>query len=103
VALIATSELMSAPCPLFGFIVTTRLRDTSPDADTRTLIDDLVEVLESNDLSMSGGGNRNLKYVVSREGSQATHTDRELVLAWAERWGAIAEIEVSDLVDLRDA
>ena len=87
---------------MFGFIVTTRLRDASPDADSKSLVDDLVELLESNDLSMSGGGERNVKYVVSREGSQATHADRELVLAWSERWDAIAEIDVSDLVDLRD-
>ena len=88
---------------MFGFIVTTRLRDASSNADSKSLVDDLVELLESNDLSMSGGGERNVKYVVSREGSQATHADRELVLAWSERWDAIAEINVSDLVDLRDA
>jgi hypothetical protein len=39
--------------------------------------------------------------VISREGSQATHSDRELVLEWAERWSWIADIEVSDLIDLQ--
>ena len=93
---------MSAPCPTFGFIVTTRLRESSTGADSDSLVDDLIEVLESNDLSMGGGGDRVLEYVVSRDGGQATQADREIVLQWAERWTAIAEIDVSDLIDLQD-
>ena len=49
---------------------------------------------------MADRGDRRLEYVVSREGSQATQADRELVLEWAKRWNQIAAIEVSDIIDL---
>jgi uncharacterized protein YggL (DUF469 family) len=93
---------MSAPCPNFGFVVTARLRGAGGDADANALADDLIRVLESNELVTDRGVDRHLEYVVSREGSQATQADRELVLDWAERWRSIAEIEVSDLIDLKE-
>ena len=93
---------MSAPCPIFGFVVAARLRDASTVADSDSLVDDLIDVLESNDLMTNTGAHRRLEYLVSREGGQATQADRELVLAWAERWSAIAEIRVSDLIDLQE-
>jgi len=93
---------MSAPCPVFGFIVTARLRDVDSKDGLGPLVDDLVTVLESNGLVIRERGHRNVQYAVSREGSQATHADRELVLGWSERWRSVAEIDVSDLVDLQD-
>ena len=90
---------MSAPCPILGFVVTARLRSTDTGADSESLHDSLIEVLESNGL-MADRGDRRLEYVVSREGSQATQADRELVLEWAKRWNQIAAIEVSDIIDL---
>jgi len=93
---------MSAPCPVFGFIVTARLRDARREADLDLLVADLLTVLESNGLVTRQRGRRGVRYAVSREGSQATHADRELVLGWSERWRSVVEIDVSDLVDLSD-
>jgi uncharacterized protein YggL (DUF469 family) len=93
---------MSAPCPTFGFLVHARLRDARAKADANALRESLIEVIEANGLETGGGGGeRTLDYAISREGSQATHADREVVLEWASRWSGVAEIEVSDLVDLR--
>lgn len=94
-------NFVSAPCPIFGFVFTARLRATSTEAESKSLVDDLMNVLESNGLVTGGSPARNLEFVISREGSQATHSDRELVLEWAERWSWIADIEVSDLIDLQ--
>jgi uncharacterized protein YggL (DUF469 family) len=93
---------MSAPCPIFGFVVTIRLRDAKTESESTSLIDDLVRALESNGLIVGRGADR-LEVVISREGSQATHSDRELVLEWAERWSSIADIHISDLIDLQSA
>jgi uncharacterized protein YggL (DUF469 family) len=94
---------MSAPCPTFGFVVHVRLRDSRTEADSDALGDSLIELLEANGLEMGAGSGRTLQYVVSREGGQATHADRELVLEWAGQWSSIAEIEISDLIDLQQA
>jgi hypothetical protein len=40
---------------------------------------------------------------VSREGSQATEAERQLVESWASEWSDVADITVSDLVDLSAA
>ena len=91
---------MSAPCPILGFVVRVRLRDTGADPDS--FIDGLTQVLRSNGLVTGEGGDRRLEYVVSREGSQATQADRELILEWAKGWQSIAQVEVSELVDLQE-
>jgi uncharacterized protein YggL (DUF469 family) len=93
---------MSAPCPIFGFVIRVRFRDASTEADSHCVVDDLRRVLDSNDLVASRGAN-GLEFVISREGSQTTQSDRELVFEWAERWKSIAEIDVSDLIDLQSA
>ena len=88
---------MTAPCPEFGFLVRILLR-SSDDGITN----DLLELLEKNGLS---GGRRHataLEYVVTREGSQATNADRELVVEWARNWATDAEVLVSDLADLSE-
>jgi hypothetical protein len=92
---------MSAPCPTFGFVVRAAPRSGS-DADKKMLNDDLVAYLETHGLCASHG-RRALEYSISREGSQATNADRELVLAWADKWMPVADIDVSDLVDLSES
>lgn len=94
---------MSAPCPVLGFVVQAILHATTTDADADALRDDFVDLLETNDLSTGGGGDRRLEYAVTRDGGQATQADRELVLAWAVRWAHVAQVAVSDLVDLNRA
>ena len=86
---------MSVPCPIFGFVVRARLVDGSADA----LRASLVEVLEANGLEIAGSS-RDLEYVISREGSQATHADRELIIDWARACTSVARVDVSDLIDL---
>ena len=91
---------MSAACPRFGFVVTIIFADTASEIEARSMIADLIETLEANDLVIAGGGDRVLEYVVDRDGDQATDADRQLVAAWADRWRDSAAIRVSELVDL---
>jgi hypothetical protein len=60
-------------------------------------VTDLIAHLESHGLSASGSG---ADYTITRDGGQATHADRELVLEWAKQRSDVAELRVSDLVDL---
>lgn len=88
---------MSAPCPIFGFVLYARLLDSS--ADVGALRASLAEFLDANGLDLTSSGA--VDCVVTREGSQTTNSDRELVLEWAARWAHVATIDVSDLIDLQ--
>jgi uncharacterized protein YggL (DUF469 family) len=93
---------MSAPCPILGFTVLVALRE-SGDSQAAAITQSLRELLAAQGLESSGGGRRQLLFVVSREGSQATEAERQLVESWASEWSSIADITVSDLVDLSAA
>jgi hypothetical protein len=88
---------MSAPCPALGFVVHVTPRPGHED-EMNLLVADLEALLDTHGLTMSPSGHRG--YALRREGSQATQMDRELVLAWAERWTRVADIRVSDITDL---
>jgi len=88
---------MTAPCPAFGFVVRVALR-SSHDA----ISDHLAELLEKNGLSSRAVGATAGEYVVTRDGTQATNADRELVIEWARRWAGVADVRVSDLIDLHE-
>jgi len=59
-----------------------------------------MDVLDAQGLYATGGGDRTLEWFISREGSQATEADRELVRAWAAQWRGLVDITISDLIDL---
>ena len=93
---------MSAPCPILSFTVLVALRE-SGDSQAAAITQSLRELLAAQGLESSGGGRRQLLFVVSREGSQATEAERQLVESWASEWSDVADITVSDLVDLSAA
>ena len=94
---------MSAPCPILGFTVLVDLHESAEESQAGALAQSLAELLASQGLVSSGGGRRQLLFVVGREGSQATEAERELVERWAAEWRDAAAITVSDLVDLSPA
>lgn len=89
---------MSAACPNFGFVVTVTPRPAASTLQHEAIVGDLVDILDRNDLSLAE--RRPLQFIVSREGTQATHSDRELVMTWAREWEQYADIRIGDLVDL---
>jgi uncharacterized protein YggL (DUF469 family) len=94
---------MSAPCPILGFTVLVDLHESAEESQAGALTGSLTELLASQGLVSSGGGRRQLLFVVGREGSQATEAERQLVERWAAEWRHVAAISVSDLVDLSPA
>ena len=91
---------MSAPCPILGFTVLVDLHESVEESQAEVLTQALTELLAAQGLESSGGGRRQRLFVVSREGSQATEAERQLVESWASEWSDVADITVSDLVDL---
>jgi uncharacterized protein YggL (DUF469 family) len=91
---------MSAPCPILGFTVLVDLHESVEESQADVLTQALTELLAAQGLESSGGGRRQRLFVVSREGSQATEAERQLVESWASEWRDVADITVSDLVDL---
>jgi len=94
---------MSAPCPILGFTVLADLRASVEEAQGEEMVRALMDLLATHGLVASGGGRRQLLFTVSREGSQATEAERQLVQRWAAEWSSVAAITVSDLVDLSPA
>ena len=94
---------MSAPCPILGFTVLVDLGESADETRAEALTEGLTELLAAQGLEASGGGRRQLLFVVSREGSQATEAERQLVESWASEWSDVATITLSDLVDLSAA
>ena len=94
---------MSAPCPMLGFTVLIDLHDAVDESRSAVLSRTLTELLDAHGLVASGGGRRQMLFVVSRDGSQATEAERALVQRWASEWRDEAAITVSDLVDLSPA
>lgn len=95
---------VSAPCPILGFTVLVDLRAPGGEESQRgALTQSLAELLASQGLVSSGGGGKQLLFIVGREGSQATEAERQLVQRWAAEWRHVAAIAVSDLVDLSPA
>jgi uncharacterized protein YggL (DUF469 family) len=94
---------MSAPCPILGFTVLVELNESAAESRAEALSQSLTELLAAQGLEASGGGRLQRLLVVSREGSQATEAERQLVESWASDWSDVATITVSDLVDLSTA
>lgn len=85
---------MSAPCPTFGFTV--RLHHENAD-----FLAALNALLEEHGLASDVVSRAPLTLAVSREGTQATDTDRALIIAWAARRAEIP-VSVSELFDLQE-
>jgi hypothetical protein len=83
---------MSAPCPMFGFIV--RAADRDAGALRRRLAQQLAPI------GLAVDEHRDHSIVVTRDGSQATESDRQLVIDLLEGELDAADATVSDLVDL---
>lgn len=94
---------MSAPCPILGFTVLIELHEPAAEVRAGALTVSLAQLLATQGLVSSGGGRRQMLFVVGREGSQATEAERQLVERWADEWRDAAAITVSDLVDLSTA
>ena len=88
---------------MLGFTVLVNLDDSVEESQSAALTQSLTDLLATHGLVASGGGRRQLLFVVSREGSQATEAERQLVERWASEWRHAASIAVSDLVDLSPA
>ena len=83
---------MSAPCPTFGFIVR-----AASDRDAGALRRALTQRLADSGLVFE---QRDEAIVVTREGTQATESDRRLVTALLAADLDVAAANVSELVDL---
>ena len=85
---------MTAACPRFGFIIS-----TGPTEDRRVLAQALTERLAATGLEVEATDGA-ASLVITREGSQTTESDRQLVLAILRDELNTTMTKVSDLVDL---
>ena len=90
---------MTAPCPVFGFVVLATLHDHASETERDDFVTALQALLAAHELRSWRRG-RGLEFVIRREGSQATEGDRAIVSEWAAQWDDRATIAVGELVDL---
>jgi hypothetical protein len=50
-------------------------------------------------MSMGGGGERVFELVVTRDATQTTDVDRQLVLTWTKKWTRDADFHLTDIFD----
>ena len=86
---------MSAPCPIFGFVI-----HTAAGHDAHTLARVLRERLATSGLVVNETERSAATLVVTREGSQATESDRQLVIELLDGDANARGATVSQLVDL---
>lgn len=92
---------MSAACPVFGFDVTFTPAAGADPAALDALGADFVELLLGpQGLSAEPGRGGRWRHTITRDGGQATNSDREAVVAWAAARARIAACDVGPLVDL---
>lgn len=85
---------MSAACPRFGFIVS-----APPTEDTRAFARAVTERLAVTGLEVEATADT-ASLVITREGSQATESDRQFVIDILRDELKTTAAKVSDLVDL---
>jgi uncharacterized protein YggL (DUF469 family) len=93
---------MAAACPEFGFEITAQL---APHVDARTrhaLAATFHTLAESNGLIADGGGERDWRYVITRDGGQAIDADRQLLGDWIRSRPEITRVEIGPIVDLKE-
>lgn len=92
---------MSPACPVFGFDVAFTPVPGADAAALDRLRADFVELLlEPRGLAAEPWAGGGLRQTVTRDGGQATDSDREAVVAWAASRAGIAACDVGPLVDL---
>jgi hypothetical protein len=89
----ARSAAVSAPCPTFGFTIHLAAAD-----DLHAWLADFIE---SRGLVWRRAAAD--EYIVTGEGTQATHDDREAVARWLAEHGRANEFQISPLGDVQDA
>ena len=92
---------MTAPCPIFGFVVELQLRRDLDGADGDRVGKAFThELLEGRGL-VCGPAYHGARwsFVVQSEAGQATEMDREAILAWARGRAEIGKAEVGPLID----
>lgn len=97
----AILRFMSAACPELGFrLVVTFAASTAQSSIEACRSVFQYDVIDRNNLIAIGGGPREWRYTITKEGGQATDADRELVRDWIAQHFGDASISVGPIVDL---
>ncbi|MGE5102349.1 MAG: 50S ribosome-binding protein YggL [Deltaproteobacteria bacterium] len=96
---------MSAPCPVFGFLVELQVAAALTSSQMRELRTAfLTRVIEPRGLTYNErSGGHDWSFVVQSEAGQATDADRQAVQAWAREQREVAATKVGPLLDFASA
>ena len=96
---------MSAPCPVFGFVVELEMSEALGSDQMRDVrLAFLAQVAEARGLVIDERRHdHRWTFVVRSEASQATDADRRAVETWAQEQRAIVAVDVGPLLDFASA
>jgi len=93
---------MTAPCPLYAFLVEFEVDASLSAAASDSLWSDFMKCADRHGLDPDGGrGVRLWTYRLTSESGQASEQDRAAISDWASKRREIVSVRVGELFDLR--
>ena len=93
---------MSAPCPTLGFRLAFTIAAGIGEAREAIIRDAFLEALGAYGLVGEATDGEAFAYTVTGDGTQATESDRERVLAWLDEHPEIAGRRAGPLTDVKE-
>lgn len=93
---------MSAPCPILGFEFWYRLASGLDPGSADHVLERFIAEVERRGLLAGGGGDVEWRFVITRDGGQATELDREALLAWAAAEPRVEEAAAGAMADMNE-
>jgi uncharacterized protein YggL (DUF469 family) len=93
---------MTAPCPIFGFLVEIEIDDYVSPVESDSLWNAFMAFVQQRGLEADGGrGSHMWTYRLCGESAQASDLDRAALQEWASKHREIVSIRIGDLFDVQ--
>jgi uncharacterized protein YggL (DUF469 family) len=93
---------VSAPCPTLGFRLAFTIAAGVGETREVMIRDAFLEALRAYGLVGEATGREAFAYIITGDGTQATESDRERVLAWLDEQPEIAGRRAGPLTDVKE-
>lgn len=93
---------MSAPCPALGFDLAFTIAPAVDAARSTAVRAAFLEAVAAHGLVCEAASGDGFDFVIAGDGTQATESDRERLLAWLDGQPEVASRRAGPIIDLRE-